>query len=289
MTDDLLQAVERYTRTQVAADGLTQTSLPGLTLVRTPAPSKLEHALVRPLLCLVLQGCKQVSIGTTEHRFTAGDSMLVSSNLPTLSRIVVASAAAPYLAVAIELDIPLITELTLLNPDEPITQIERAQAEHELKDAVRRLVQSLDRPHTFAALKGSLLREIHHWLLMGRHGEGVRQLGLPDSHVRRIARAVTLIRSDYTQTLSVTRLATAAGMSRSAFHQHFRTATTLSPLQFQKQLRLIEARRLLQAGGLTASRAAFEVGYESISQFTREYSRLFGLPPGKDRLAARRR
>ncbi|GAA6131049.1 AraC family transcriptional regulator [Halopseudomonas sabulinigri] len=289
MSDDLLQAVEHHTRSQAHADGLTHTALPGLTLVRSSAPTELEHALARPLLCLVLQGCKQVSIGAAQHRFGAGDSMLVSSNLPTLSRIVSASTATPYLAVALDLDVPLMSELTLLNQATSSTLAERSQAEQELKDAVRRLVQALHRPQTFAALKGALLREIHHWLLMGPHGDSVRQLGLPDSHVRRIARAVTLIRSDYTQTLSVTRLAAAAGMSRSAFHQHFRTATTLSPLQFQKQLRLIEARRLLHAGGLTASRAAFEVGYESISQFSREYARLFGLPPGKDRRSAAQR
>jgi AraC-like DNA-binding protein len=289
MSDDLLQAVERHTRAHAGVNGLTHTCLPGLTLVRTLAPTALEHALARPLLCLVLQGCKEVSIGTTQHRFAAGDSMLVSSNLPTLSRVVSASNAAPYLALALDLDVSLVTELTLLNSASPATPAERSQAEDELKDAARRLVQALSRPHTLAALKDALLREIHHWLLVGPHGDNVRQLGLPDSHVRRIAGAVALIRSEYTQTLSVARLAAAAGMSRSAFHQHFRSATTLSPLQFQKQLRLIEARRLLHAGGLTASRAAFDVGYESISQFSREYARLFGLPPGRHRLAAARR
>ncbi len=289
MPDDLLQTVVRYTRTQANAGGVTHTRLPSLTLVRSSTPTELEHALARPLLCLVLQGCKQVSIGATQHRFAAGDSMLVSSNLPILSRIVNASATTPYLAVALDLDVPLVTELTLLDQAEPITLAERSRAEHELEDAVRRLIQCLNQPQTFAALKGSLLREIHHWLLIGPHGKSVRQLGLPDSRVRRIARAVALIRAEYTQTLPVAKLAAAAGMSRSAFHQHFRSVTTLSPLQFQKQLRLVEARRLLHAGGLTASRAAFDVGYESISQFSREYTRLFGLPPGKDRLAAAQR
>ncbi|MDD3444577.1 MAG: AraC family transcriptional regulator, partial [Zavarzinia sp.] len=130
--------------------------------------------------------------------------------------------------------------------------------------------------------------EMHYWLLAGRHGPAIRRLGMPEGPVRRVARAVSLLRAEFARTLPVDRLAAAAGMSPSSFYQHFRAVTSLSPLQFQKHLRLIEARRLMMAEGASASSAAFAVGYESVSQFTREYGRLFGLPPAKDSKAARR-
>lgn len=135
-------------------------------------------------------------------------------------------------------------------------------------------------------LQAQLLREMHYWLLAGRHGAAIRRLGGPDSHAQRIARAVALLRAEFTQALPVERLAAVAGMSLSSFHQHFRRHTSLSPLQFHKQLRLIEARRLMLAEGISASSAAFAVGYESVPQFTREYRRLFGRPPVQDIKAA---
>jgi AraC-like DNA-binding protein len=153
-------------------------------------------------------------------------------------------------------------------------------------DAALRLMRLLERPASLPVLQASLVREFHYWLLAGRHGAAIRRLGLPDSHVRRIARAVALLRAEYAQRLPVERLAAVAGMSPSAFHQHFRAVTSLSPLQFQKQLRLIEARRLMLADGLNASNAAFTVGYESVQQFTREYGRMFGMPPVREVAAA---
>jgi AraC-like DNA-binding protein len=123
---------------------------------------------------------------------------------------------------------------------------------------------------------------MHYWLLAGRHGEAIRLLGWPYGHVQRVARAVALLRTEFAKPLPVERLAAMAGMSQSSFHQHFRAVTSLTPLQFQKQLRLIEARRLMLSEGATASSAAFAVGYESVTQFTREYGRMFGLPPVRD-------
>jgi AraC-like DNA-binding protein len=124
---------------------------------------------------------------------------------------------------------------------------------------------------------------MHWWLLAGRHGDAIRKLGWPDGHVQRVARAVRVLRRDYAKPIAIERLAGEAGMSTSSFHQHFRRVTTLSPLQFQKRLRLIEARRLMQSQGMTASSAAYAVGYESVPQFTREYGRMFGAPPLRDK------
>jgi AraC-like DNA-binding protein len=133
------------------------------------------------------------------------------------------------------------------------------------------------------------VRELHYWLLVGRHGAAIRRLGWPHGHAQRVARAVALLRADFTRSLTVDRLAAAAGMSRSSFHQHFRAVTSLSSLQSQKQLRLIDARRLMMSEGVSARSAAFVVSYESVSQFTREYGRMFGLPPIKDTETVRNR
>jgi AraC-like DNA-binding protein len=149
-------------------------------------------------------------------------------------------------------------------------------------DCALRLMRLLDRPEAIPVLRPAILKELHYWLLAGRHGDALRRLALPDSHAQRIARAIAILRAEFTGAVPVERLAEAAGMSASSFHQHFKAVTSLSPLQFQKQLRLLEARRLMLSEGLSASRAGFEVGYESVSQFTREYTRLFGAPPRRD-------
>ena len=131
-------------------------------------------------------------------------------------------------------------------------------------------------------LQPAISRELHYWLLAGRHGRAVRGLTCPGGAARRIARAVAVLRGEFDRPIRVDRLAAEAGMSPSSFHHHFRAVTSLSPMQFQKQLRLIEARRRIVGDGITASRAALEVGYESVTQFTREYGRMFGIPPMRD-------
>jgi AraC-like DNA-binding protein len=134
-----------------------------------------------------------------------------------------------------------------------------------------------------------LIRELHFWLLSGRHGGAIRSLGVTDSHAQRVSRAVALVRENFARPLRVEQLAEAAGMSVSSFHEHFRAVTSLTPLQFQKQLRLIEARRMMLADGEMISNAAYAVEYESVTQFTREYGRMFGLPPARDMKAAKTR
>ena len=159
--------------------------------------------------------------------------------------------------------------------------------EAEVSDAALRMMRLLNRPTTEPVLHALLVRELHYWLLAGRHGVAIRRLGWPGGHAQRVARAVAMLRAEFAQPLPVERLAAVAGMSPSSFHRHFLSVTSLSPLQFQKQLRLIEARRLMSEGA-SASRAAFAVGYESVPQFTREYGRMFGLSPVRDAEAARR-
>ena len=155
--------------------------------------------------------------------------------------------------------------------------VRAAPTDTEVADAALRLMRLLDRPASVPVLHAQLVRELHYWLLEGRHGPAIRRLGWAEGHARRVARAVAVLRAEFARPIPIDRLAATAGMSPSSFHHHFRAVTSLSPLQFQKQLRLIEARRMMMAEGVTASSAAFAVGYESVSQFTREYGRMFGL------------
>lgn len=285
MNDSLLNAVRRYVEAYAGPTGMARTPIPGLTTIRATKPSGLEYAISRPLACLVMQGSKQVTMGTENFEFSAGDSLLITGDVPTVSQITRASATEPYFSLVLDLDLKVIAELAVEMKLGPVTQGSPVRVEPtdgEVADSALRLMRLLERPTALPVLQTQLVREMHYWLLVGKHGPAIRQLGWPDSHAQRVARAVTLLRMEFAQPLPIGRLAEAAGMSPSSFYQHFRAATSLSPLQFQKQLRLIEARRLMTAEDMSASSAAFAVGYESVQQFTREYRRLFGLPPGKD-------
>lgn len=290
--NDLLTAVSRYADAHADANGVAATPIAGLSAIRATAPSDLVYAISRPLVALVLQGSKHVTMGTAGFAFSAGESLLIAADVPTASQIMRASVAAPYYSLVLELDTAIVAELIAemkpgLVHDHARVRVDPTDT--EVADAALRLIRLLDRPASIPVLKAQLLREMHYWLLVGRHGAAIRHLGWPDGHVQRVARAVAILRADYARPLPVERLAAAAGMSPSAFHQHFRAVTSLSPLQFQKHLRLVEARRLMLSEGKTASNAAFDVGYESVSQFNREYGRTFGQPPVRDIRLARSR
>jgi len=290
MNETLLDAVGRYAQAYAGSTGVAQTPIPGLTVIRCARPTGLEYAISRPLACLVLQGGKAVTMGTRTFAFTAGDSLLITADIPTASQITLASDAEPYFSLVLDLNLPLIAELAVelsLGPAVQGAPVRVEPTDAEVADAALRLLRLIERPAALPVLHAQLLREMHYWLLVGRHGAAIRQLGWPEGHTQRVARAVALLRSEFAKPLPVEKLAHTAGMSPSSFYQHFRAATSLSPLQFQKQLRLIEARRLMTSEGISASSAAFAVGYESVQQFTREYRRMFGLPPGKDSEALR--
>jgi AraC-like DNA-binding protein len=296
MTTPLLNAVRRYTDAHADDSGLAQTPIPGLTTIRSSIPSGLVHGIPNPLICLVLQGSKQVTMGAQTFHFHAGDSLLITADVPTVSQITQASVNAPYISLVLDLDPAIIADLNGQMrsvsglpgvPDMLTAPLHFEATEAEVADAALRLINLLERPAALAVLHAQLVRELHYWLLAGKHSAAIRRLGWLEGHSHRIARAVALLRTEYAQPLPVERLAATAGMSPSSFHHHFRAITSLSPLQFQKQLRLIEARRMLMAEGMSASSAAFAVGYESVSQFTREYGRMFGLPPARDMDAAR--
>jgi AraC-like DNA-binding protein len=291
MHETLTNAVARFADSHANADGVAATPVAGLTLIRASAPSALQYAISNPMVVLVVHGAKRVSMNGVPYDFSAGQSLFITADVPTVSRITEASIASPYYSLVVDLDPALIAELC----GEMDAQaggragpVQVGETSADVANVALRLVNLLHRPSALPILSRQVMREMHYWLLSGQHGASIRRLGWPDSAVERIGRAVAHLRHQFASTIRIEDLAALAGMSLSSFHQHFRQVTSLSPLQFQKQLRLIEARRLMLAEGHMASQAAFSVGYESVPQFTREYGRLFGVPPGQDMREARK-
>ena len=291
MTQTLLDIVRRYVDAHTDHNGgVACTPIPGLTIIRETTPTALQYAISKPLVALVLQGSKRVTMGSSTFEFGAGESLLITADVPTVSQITRANGGAPYFSLGVDLDASVIASLVVEMSSAPLaagTPVRIDPTEAEVSDAALRLMRLLDRPASLPVLQAQLVRELHFWLLSGRHGGAIRSLGVAESHAQRIARAVALIRTNFAKPLKVEHLAEVAGMSASSFHEHFRAVTSLTPLQFQKQLRLIEARRLMLADGEMISNAAYAVGYESIPQFTREYGRMFGLTPARDMRAVK--
>jgi AraC-like DNA-binding protein len=290
MDNSLLAAVRRYVDHHPARDGVFATPIPGLAIVRETRPTPLQFALFKPLVALLLQGNKRVTLGTDTFDFGAGESLLITTDVPTVSQVTRASVEAPYFSLVMELDAAIIEGLVaeLGSTSSAASRPMRVDpTDAEVADTALRLIRLLDRPSHLAVLQTQMLRELHLWLLSGRHGGAIQSLGVADSHERRIGRATALIRADYCTPLRIERLAAAAGMSSTTFHERFRAVTSLTPLQFQKQLRLMEARRILVSEGAMIATAAYQVGYESVTQFTREYGRMFGMPPARDVKAAK--
>lgn len=290
--NDLAARVLAYADGRNAAETPFATEIDGLGVSRARAPTPLAAIVYQPIFCLVLQGEKQALLGERTVSFGRGQSVIVSLDLPTSSRIVKASRAEPYVALALRLDAGLLRELAA--EMEPVGQEARGGAKAEaiaagevdaaILDAFARLFGLVGKPaDTRRVLAPLILREIHFWLLRAGHGAMLRELARADSHAAGIARAVAVIKRDYALPLRVADLARVAGMSPSGFHDHFKAVTGTTPLQFQKRLRLMEARRLLLGDDVGVSAAAFEVGYESPTQFSREYARQFGQSPRADK------
>lgn len=288
--DSLKQAVRAYTRRHANSRGLALTPVPGLRMMCVEAPSGDLHSVYKPLICLVLQGAKRLIVGRQERVFSASQSVIVSADMPVVGRVVQASRSEPYLAIAVELELTVLRELATHmgapHPQHPseMPTLFAVDTEAALLDCALRLMQLLDRPEAAPLLSPGIMCELHYWLLSGPHGTALRTLADPDSHSGRLAAAIAILRAEYHSRIPVERLAAEAGMSLTSFHKHFKHMTSLTPGQYHKRLRLIEARRLMLDEGFSASNAAFEVGYESVSQFTREYGRLFQAPPKRDTL-----
>jgi AraC-like DNA-binding protein len=284
--DELAQEVLAYADARGLDEAATMSDVPGLSISRQRRPTDLAPVLYEPILCLVLQGAKQALQGQAFVAFPKGHSIIVGIDLPTTASVVEASVETPYVALALKLDLGLIRELSLeiepeTNNHGAVAAISAAEADEAIIDAMARLFALVDMPAARPVLHPLVFREIHYWLLCAPHGSLLRSLVQVDSHASRIAQAIVNIRSNFERLLVVADLAASVGMSVSAFHAHFKAIAGTTPLQYQKRLRLIEARRLLQAERYSVSTAAFSVGYESPTQFSREYSRMFGIAPIK--------
>ena len=264
--------------------GIQQTVTPmeGLVLLRQSAPSPLKATLYDPVVCLILQGRKQISFGDQALAFGPGECLLVSHDLPLSSRV----TRAPYLALVLKVNVAIIrslyddvTEAALDSGHARVAMTHRA--DDGLVDALGRYLALAHAPADARVLGPLILKELHYRLLTAPFGAMLRSLIRRDSGASAIARAIGHIREDIRSALTVPALARRVGMSTSAFHRHFKTITSTTPLQYQKELRLLEAQRRLKLGA-TVTSAAFEVGYESPSQFSREYARKFGVPPSHD-------
>ncbi|RFA30829.1 hypothetical protein CAI21_04845 [Alkalilimnicola ehrlichii] len=285
MEQDLIARVIEYADAKQLPETPTDLGIGGLALLRSRTPTPLTNTLYRPLLCVGLQGRKQTQFGNRIVDYGAGESLIVCVDLPTLSHVVDASPERPYVGFAIGIDLAILRELQIelefdVDAREKDGAVASGAAGHHVRDAMCRLFDLIDRPPVERRVLAPLLvKEIHFRMLMEEHGGILRRLSRPDSRISRISRAIGKLRRDYAQPISVHELAELASMSLSSFHEHFKAITATTPIQFQKDIRLFAARQKLMAGAVSVASVAFEVGYESPTQFSREYSRKFGHPP----------
>ncbi|MFT5064847.1 MAG: AraC-like DNA-binding protein [Reinekea sp.] len=266
-------------------------ALPNLFVMRKDEISALEAVVYNPVICLILQGAKETTIGMQSVKLQVGDALLVSHDLPVVSKITMASPELPYLALILSLDLGVIRSL-YKQVGEAVIEAPNARslsagpADLSWAEPLERYLALAGNPLEAQVLGPPILREVHFRLLMSPIGGMLRNLLSVDSHASRIGKAILKIRADFREPLAVADLAKTAGMSQSSFHEHFKSVTGTTPLQFQKDLRMIAARALLHGGQDTVASVGFEVGYESPTHFSRDYTRKFGVPPSKDKMRA---
>jgi AraC-like DNA-binding protein len=269
----------------------TETGIPRVAMVQGDIPEHALAAVYQPMINLILQGGKSMTVGEKTLHYDPATYFVMSVDLPAVGSVRPAITGEPYLAVSLTLDTDIIAGL-LADTSSPVgMRVERspnieafnvAGVTPELMDAWVRMLRLIEQPADIPGLAPAFEREILYRVLQGPQGHMLRQLATPDSALARIGSAIRRIRRDFSKPLRIAALAEQVAMSESAFHRHFKSATALSPLQYQKQLRLLQARQLLATQGKSVTAVALEVGYESPTQFTREYARAFGLPPTQD-------
>lgn len=288
--DELVEAVRSYTEAQKGSSPFV-TAISGLTLLRSDHEKRTNHLIYKPALCVVVQGAKWTTFGDRRFEYQAGQALVVTVEMPALGTVAEASPIEPYLGVIIEFDLGLMREVveTMENVDTPPRVsgdmgrgVFVTDFDGPLADCALRMVRLLGTPQAIPVLYPAIMREICYWLLSGPHGGEVMKMTVAKSHTRSVISAIHSLRDRFSEPIRIEELASAARMSPSAFHRQFKSITSMTPLQYQKQLRLLEARRLMVADEANVETAAYQVGYESPSQFSREYSRMFGMPPHRD-------
>ena len=280
------ELLERITRV-LPVDGAIH-PLNGLHLFRISAPQKPIHLVFEPSLCVTVQGSKEFLLGDSHYQYDPAHYLIVAVDLPYVGQILEASKERPYISLTIDLEPTLVGSMMAEAgfaelPDlADVRALDVSPLDANLQDAIVRLVRLLDTPAEAPILTPLVMREIVYRLLMGRQSARLRHLAVTQGYTSVIARAVKRLQQDFDQPLHVEDLARELGMSVSGLHHHFKAATAMSPLQFQKQIRLQEARRLMLSNGFDATSAAARVGYYDPSHFSREYRSLFGAPPMRD-------
>ncbi len=283
--EELAALVARHTDSR--GDGAHATAINPLVFMRECDPSTAIHGVSEPLLAIVVQGKKEVILNEKTYQYGVAQYLVVSVDLPLSGCAVEVSPDQPYLGFKLKLDpaqlCDIIAQTNLsISKQESVRGWFINDAEPLLIDCAIRLTRLLDTPQDIPFLAPLIIREIYYRLLLGEQGEAARQIATSGSNMQRIAEVIKQIKADFTKPLRVEELAEQANMSASSFHRHFKAVTLMSPLQYQKQLRLLSARQMLLAEDADATQTAHQVGYESTSQFSREYSRMFGAPPIRD-------
>jgi AraC-like DNA-binding protein len=286
---ELTALITRHTEGK--GDGFHQTAIKELAFQRKSSPSAPLYpaqGLCTPIFAILVQGKKKAFLGETAYYYGAAQYLVVSVDLPTSAVILEATPDKPYLGFKLDLDPRQFCDL-IAQASQGVNKQENSvrglfvsTADVPLLDCAVRLARLLDMPQDIPTIAPMIIREIYYRLLVGEQSEAVRQIATSGSNMQRIAEAIQLIKADFTQTMRIDDLAEQVRMSPSSFHHHFKQVTSMSPIQYQKQLRLLEARRLMLAENSNATNAADQVGYESQSQFSREYARMFGAPPRRD-------
>jgi AraC-like DNA-binding protein len=280
------ELVERIAQA-IREDGRVE-PLKGLYLHRSSSPTEPVHGVSKPAFCVIAQGSKEVFLGENRYQYDTAHYLLTTVELPVVSQVLEASQAQPYLSVRLQLDPTLVgsvlVEADIASPPGhgDVKAIDVSLLDASLLDAVVRLVRLLDSPAEARVLAPLVTREIVYRLLMGAQGARLHHIAVLGGYTHCMSRAVDLLRKDFNQPLRIESIAQELGMSISGFHHQFKAVVAMSPLQFQKRLRLQEARRLMLGENLDAASAGYRVGYDDASHFNREYKSLFGLPPMRD-------
>ncbi|MBC3419254.1 MULTISPECIES: AraC family transcriptional regulator [unclassified Pseudomonas] len=286
--DLLLSKVNNYIDSQGSGEGIFPTRIDGFNLHRTFAKVMPVSQVYRPQLCVVLQGSKQILFGENMLDYHALECLVVSMELPASGRIAEATPSLPFIGITLDIDKDDVAEVVAkfdavsssCDPVESCAFV--VKLDDMFLDCLLRLINLLDRPSSLPILYPSLMKELYCWFLDGAYASEFCKLAIPDSQMQRLTKAIEFLRENFNKKLSIKQLAEVAKMSPSSFRKNFKAATSTTSLQYQKNLRLLEARRLMVSESKSVAEAAYEVGYESPSQFSREYLRTFNINPKRD-------
>ncbi|MBI4852297.1 MAG: AraC family transcriptional regulator [Acidobacteria bacterium] len=282
--NELISLLNKHSHTEDAEP----TAINGLSFFRTSEPSSKLPIVYNPSLCVIVQGRKQLMLGQEFYEYSVSDYLAVSVNLPVVGQVVEASKEKPYLCIQFDIVAHQLTELVAKMDKNQSTNTTSyrglfvGKLDSLLSDCILRLIRLLDTPKDIAILSPLIMQELYYRFLNTEHGQKIAQIAIAGSNMQKIARVIEMLKNNFSKPISVEDMANMVSMSLSSFHHHFKEITSMTPLQYQKRLRLLEARRIMLLEMSDAANTSYRVGYESPSQFSREYSRMFGTSPIKD-------